>query len=77
MLKVRHLLRSKLQLEKLWCGRHASSVPPAAKVGEFIPRRAVLYVPGSDERKLLKVPKLDVDCVVMDCEDGVAMNRKV
>ncbi len=51
--------------------RHASSDR------RFTPRRAVLYVPGNDERKLRKVDGLDVDCVVMDCEDGVALNRKV
>lgn len=43
----------------------------------FTPRRAVLYVPGSDERKLAKLAGLTVDCAVMDCEDGVAANRKV
>ena len=42
-----------------------------------MPRRAALYVPGNDERKLKKIEGLDVDCVVMDCEDGVALNRKV
>ncbi|XP_033635149.1 citramalyl-CoA lyase, mitochondrial-like isoform X1 [Asterias rubens] len=42
----------------------------------FTPRRAVLYVPGSDERKLAKLAGLTVDCAVMDCEDGVAANRK-
>ncbi len=51
--------------------RHASSEK------KFTPRRAVLYVPGNDERKLRKVEGLNVDCVVMDCEDGVALNRKV
>lgn len=37
----------------------------------------MLYVPGSDERKLKKLTNLHVDCAVMDCEDGVALNRKV
>ncbi|KAJ8027565.1 Citramalyl-CoA lyase, mitochondrial [Holothuria leucospilota] len=41
------------------------------------PRRAMLYVPGSDERKLQKISTQEVDCAVMDCEDGVAVNRKV
>ncbi|KAK3591109.1 hypothetical protein CHS0354_035921 [Potamilus streckersoni] len=44
---------------------------------KYVPRRAVLYVPGNDERKLSKIPSLNVDCAVMDCEDGVALNRKV
>lgn len=43
---------------------------------KYIPRRSVLYVPGNDERKISKVTSLDVDCVVLDCEDGVAANRK-
>lgn len=43
----------------------------------YIPRRAVLYVPADDERKIRKVPSLKVDCAVLDCEDGVALNRKV
>lgn len=47
------------------------------KCWRFTPRRAVLYVPGNDERKLQKIPGLQLDCAVMDCEDGVAANRKV
>ncbi|XP_064167320.1 citramalyl-CoA lyase, mitochondrial [Anguilla rostrata] len=43
----------------------------------YVPRRAVLYVPGNDERKLRKLASLDVDCAVLDCEDGVALNKKV
>lgn len=43
----------------------------------YIPRRAVLYVPGSDDRKLQKIPSLGADCIVLDCEDGVALSRKV
>lgn len=44
---------------------------------KYIPRRAVLYVPGNDERKLRKLASLNVDCAVLDCEDGVALNKKV
>ncbi|KAK3858470.1 hypothetical protein Pcinc_035334 [Petrolisthes cinctipes] len=43
---------------------------------KYVPRRAVLYVPGSDERKLQKIPSLGADCIVLDCEDGVALSRK-
>ncbi|XP_067890328.1 citramalyl-CoA lyase, mitochondrial isoform X2 [Heterodontus francisci] len=43
---------------------------------KYIPRRAVLYVPGNDERKLHKITSLHVDCAVLDCEDGVALNKK-
>ncbi|XP_030057207.1 citramalyl-CoA lyase, mitochondrial [Microcaecilia unicolor] len=44
---------------------------------KYVPRRAVLYVPGNDERKIRKIPSLDIDCAVLDCEDGVALNKKV
>lgn len=43
----------------------------------FFPRRAVMYVPASDERKTKKVLSLQVDTVVFDIEDGVAVNQKV
>ncbi|XP_054642927.1 citramalyl-CoA lyase, mitochondrial [Dunckerocampus dactyliophorus] len=42
----------------------------------YVPRRAVLYCPGNDERKLRKLATLDVDCAVLDCEDGVALSKK-
>ena len=41
------------------------------------PRRAMMYVPASDERKIRKIPTLGADTVVLDCEDGVAVNQKV
>ena len=41
------------------------------------PRRAVMYVPGADRRKMDKVRSLDVDSAVLDLEDGVALNQKV
>ncbi|XP_072332167.1 citramalyl-CoA lyase, mitochondrial isoform X1 [Scyliorhinus torazame] len=43
---------------------------------KYVPRRAVLYIPGNDERKLHKITSLRVDCAVLDCEDGVALNKK-
>ncbi len=39
-------------------------------------RRALLYVPGSDERKVQKAASLGADSVCLDLEDGVALNRK-
>jgi citrate lyase beta subunit len=39
-------------------------------------RRALLYMPGDDLHKIQKATTLDVDCVCMDMEDGVAANRK-
>lgn len=39
-------------------------------------RRALLYMPGDDLKKIQKGTTLDVDCVCLDIEDGVAVNRK-
>lgn len=39
-------------------------------------RRALMYVPGSDLHKIEKAAALEVDCVTLDLEDGVAENRK-
>jgi len=39
-------------------------------------RRALLYMPGDDRHKIEKALTLDVDCICMDMEDGVALNRK-
>jgi citrate lyase beta subunit len=39
-------------------------------------RRALLYMPGDDLKKMQKGTTLDVDCVCLDIEDGVAANRK-
>ncbi len=40
------------------------------------PRRALLYMPGDDLHKIQKAFTLIVDCICMDIEDGVALNRK-
>lgn len=39
-------------------------------------RRALLFVPGDSERKMEKAAGLGADCVCLDLEDGVALNRK-
>ena len=39
-------------------------------------RRALLYMPGDDRRKIEKATTLGVDSICMDMEDGVAANRK-
>lgn len=40
-------------------------------------RRAVLYIPGDDRRKIEKGAGLEVDSLCLDMEDGVAANRKL
>jgi len=39
-------------------------------------RRALLYMPGDDRRKIEKSTTLGVDSICMDMEDGVAVNKK-
>lgn len=39
-------------------------------------RRALLYMPGDDLRKINKAATLGVDCVCLDIEDGTALRRK-
>uniref|UniRef100_A0A672SPW0 Citramalyl-CoA lyase, mitochondrial n=1 Tax=Sinocyclocheilus grahami TaxID=75366 RepID=A0A672SPW0_SINGR len=59
-----------------WCqsSQHSHHTPGTSL--KYIKCRAVLYVPGNDERNLRKLISLDVDCAVLDCEDGVALNKK-
>lgn len=45
--------------------------------GRLSARRSLLYIPGNDEKKIRKAANLKADVVVLDCEDGVALNRKV
>jgi citrate lyase beta subunit len=40
------------------------------------PRRCLLFMPGDDLKKIQKGISLGVDSIVMDLEDGVALNRK-
>ena len=55
--------------------RCLSTTAPSAQVA-YRPRRSLMYVPGNDERKVAKIPVLGADCVCLDCEDGVAVNKK-
>ena len=38
--------------------------------------RSLLYVPGSEERKVAKAASLGADAVILDLEDSVAETRK-
>jgi citrate lyase subunit beta-like protein len=40
-------------------------------------RRALLYMPGDDRRKIEKSTTLGVDSICMDLEDGTALSKKV
>lgn len=39
-------------------------------------RRALLFMPGDDRKKIDKAASLGVDSIIMDLEDGVALNNK-
>ncbi|XP_003736972.1 citramalyl-CoA lyase, mitochondrial [Galendromus occidentalis] len=54
----------------------SSATPAEPYFRKFVPRRACLYVPGSDVAKIEKVRNLDVDALILDCEDGVAATAK-
>jgi citrate lyase beta subunit len=51
-----------------------ASPGPAARLPS--PRRSLLFMPGDSQRKIEKSLTLDVDSVIMDLEDGVALSRK-
>ena len=53
------------------------STQTSHEAGRYRPRRAVMYVPGMDKRKMEKIPSVGVDTVVFDIEDGVAVDQKV
>lgn len=39
-------------------------------------RRALLFMPGDDRKKIEKAAALEVDSLIMDIEDGVALSQK-
>ena len=43
----------------------------------FRPRRSLLFVPADDLKKINKASNLAADSIILECEDGVAMNKKV
>ena len=59
------------------CGLNLLPSRNASTADVLRPRRSLLYIPGNDERKIKKAASLNADIVVLDCEDGVAVNRKV
>ncbi|KAJ1659975.1 hypothetical protein IWQ61_001039 [Dispira simplex] len=55
--------------------RTIATLSPVAAATERV-RRAMLYVPGSEESKIKKSLTSPADCVIYDLEDSVATNRK-
>ncbi|XGW05481.1 hypothetical protein V3C99_016103 [Haemonchus contortus] len=56
--------------------RRASQFAGVKDRVKYVPRRALLYVPASNQKMLDKVPSIQADCVVLELEDGVAMTSK-
>ncbi|XP_065054200.1 citramalyl-CoA lyase, mitochondrial-like [Rhopilema esculentum] len=46
------------------------------EIATFRPRRSLLFVPADDRKKINKASNLQADCIVLECEDGVAMSQK-
>ncbi|KAJ2783019.1 hypothetical protein H4R18_001920 [Coemansia javaensis] len=54
----------------------AEHLAPVPELRDERLRRAVFYVPCSEERKIQKSLQSKADCVMYDLEDGVSLNRK-
>uniref|UniRef100_A0A1B6LZG3 Citramalyl-CoA lyase, mitochondrial n=1 Tax=Graphocephala atropunctata TaxID=36148 RepID=A0A1B6LZG3_9HEMI len=54
----------------------AASKSQIQMVADDTPRRALMYCPGDDLKKVNKGINSKADCIALDCEDGVAINRK-
>ena len=74
LLRTRCVTSAKQFSTSTVCHHQDDSTPEKAL---FRPRRTLMYVPASDERKTKKAASLRVDTIVFDLEDGVALNQKV
>ncbi|KAJ1823086.1 hypothetical protein LPJ56_000421 [Coemansia sp. RSA 2599] len=54
----------------------AAPAPSGLDLGSERLRRAVFYVPCSEDRKIQKSYGSAADCIMYDLEDGVSLNRK-
>ena len=59
------------------CVAHGNGGGEGSRRSLFFPRRAVMYVPASDKKKVQKTTTISVDSVIFDIEDGVAVSQKV
>lgn len=57
--------------------RRAKTLVSIQENAEYTPRRAIMYCPGDDLRKVNKGLNSGADSIALDCEDGVALSRKV
>eukprot|EP00873_Tetraselmis_striata_P024209 jgi/Tetstr1/444473/TSEL_032354.t1 len=66
-----------------WTAARALAIASSGGIGglessdSYRPRRALLYMPADNERKVSKAAReIDVDVVCIDCEDAVALTQK-
>ena len=59
------------------CRAYSNGSPKNVSFQTARPRRSLLFVPADDKKKITKATNLKADCIVLECEDGVAMNQKV
>jgi citrate lyase beta subunit len=68
------------EIKRLFSGKlgtkEKSTTLTSSEEEDMPARRAMLYVPADDERKINKAAGLGVDSICLDIEDGVAINRK-
>ena len=57
--------------------RRATFSSLGKEIATFRPRRSLLFVPADDRKKINKATNLQADCIILECEDGVAMSQKV
>src|SRR2546430_12056385 len=57
-------------------GGSAENITAKRDVEPTPPRRSLLFVPGSDPRKLERARDAGADAVILDLEDSVAMEKK-
>eukprot|EP00112_Aurelia_sp_Birch-Aquarium-sp1_P003662 Seg1412.12 transcript_id=Seg1412.12/GoldUCD/mRNA.D3Y31 product="Citramalyl-CoA lyase mitochondrial" protein_id=Seg1412.12/GoldUCD/D3Y31 len=67
--------------------KYCSNTPPSCRAYSTVltrnasfqtarPRRSLLFVPADDKKKITKATNLRADCIILECEDGVAMSQK-
>ncbi|KAI8878800.1 beta subunit of citrate lyase [Backusella circina FSU 941] len=74
MLGVFRLSARSVTLTRFTALRSFSTLPENERAVRS--RRALFYVPGSDERKIHKSITVGADCIVYDLEDSVSANKK-
>lgn len=79
MLKLPRLVKLPTRIDCLVANqwRRLSTATTNVDVEKIVrSRRALFYVPGSDERKIHKSISVDADCIAYDLEDSVSSNKK-